>query len=332
MILISLLTLGAPVNFWAPATIVPPTETYSNSSPVTNLWSGKYIPLGGIDFLISSAPLDPTTTEVNEVPIPTDLESKFLFSETPKFSRFEFTILNENSLGSLNTDVSAEWLLVVVELKPLEILYELFIASTAVIIIFSLSIVNISPGFIFPLETGSVSEIEVVTPVVAVSPIATLRREDIVLIFTVFIPLMSLNDLDVTNSAEELSPTVSKFLVLTPEISIKSLFFKLWGKVHIPTTLFSITANLTSTLDSVVCIFDMGLPLIFSTSAFIDLSLNITWSPTLYLTPGSTTFTVSILSDLTEDTLISGFDSTGSDKKGYVLKLSFIPKWVTFLL
>ena len=114
--------------------IVDPKETRDTSSPLLNLWFGKNIAFGGIDFLIGVTPTNPTVTFVKLVPIPTDFaaskywtfgKSIFLFSSF-------LLILYVNSVSDLVTTDPELWAVGVVELCALITLCLLLTSSWSI--------------------------------------------------------------------------------------------------------------------------------------------------------------------------------------------------------
>jgi len=147
--------------------IVDPKETRDTSSPLLNLWFGKNIAFGGIDFLIGVTPTNPTVTFVKLVPIPTDFAaSKYcIFGKSIfLFSNF-LSIVYVNSFSNLVITDPELWAGVVdvFELWPLITLCLLLTSSWSIIKSCSVPTLTISLtlNFLLVVESEKVKNVEI---------------------------------------------------------------------------------------------------------------------------------------------------------------------------
>ena len=212
---------------FADAIIVDPRETRDNSSLVLNLWFGKNIVFGGIDFLIGVVPAKPTVTFVKLVPIPTDFavskywtfgNSAFLFSNF-------LSIVYVNSVSNLVTIDPELWDVGTVELCPLITLCLLLTSSWSIINNCSVPILTISLTLNFLLIVESEKVTNVVIP--AAGAFIEVDIEEI----TVDTPII-------------LTPSIFLYFVEEiPIISTTSPSSNPWGIVDKPTIFSSDTEN-----------------------------------------------------------------------------------------
>ena len=166
-------------------TTPPSNEVTFNLSPVLNLCPGRRIELGFVESIVAVL-VNPVTILLAVLPTPTDLlyaipsivineasKNSTSFGSIFLFSNFSST-LKVNSCGNLLTSESTLCALST-PLCFLTILYLLFKKSTVVIKISSFPIFIISSDLNFLDEVGSCNLKEVLIPVAAVFPRATVR-------------------------------------------------------------------------------------------------------------------------------------------------------------
>ena len=248
------------------AIIVDPRETRDNWSLVLNLWFGKNIAFGGIDFLIGVTPTNPTVTFVKLVPIPTDFSASKYWTFGNSiflFSNF-LLILYVNSFSDLVTTAPETWSVGVVELCPLITLCLLFTSSWSIIKSCSVPITTVSLTLNFLLRVGSEKVINVVIPALTVAIEVDIEEA------TVDTPII-------------LTPSIFLYFVDDiPVISTTSPSSNPWGIVDKPVTFSSDTENFKLlTTVFVVPTETIVLPKTSSTLADIVGSVNFIWSFTL---------------------------------------------------